>query len=152
MEKQWILVDVDGTLADADGRAKKYLRNENPDWDAYFAACGEDGPITPIIDMVSALRGSFDVVLCTGRRESCDKSTREWLDRYAPTLADVHILYRKEKDHRHDVFVKPELLEEYMKNSGRAHGPVAIFEDRNSMVEKWRELGFTCVQVAEGDF
>lgn len=27
-----------------------------------------------------------------------------------------------------------------------------ILEDRNSMVKKWRELGFKCLQVADGDF
>jgi hypothetical protein len=27
-----------------------------------------------------------------------------------------------------------------------------VLEDRNSMVKKWRELGLTCLQVAEGDF
>ena len=27
-----------------------------------------------------------------------------------------------------------------------------VFEDRNSMVKKWREMGLTVAQVAEGDF
>ena len=34
-------------------------------------------------------------------------------------------------------------------SSGRA---AKILEDRNSMVKKWRELGYTCLQVAEDDF
>lgn len=59
------------------------------------------------------------------------------------------ILMRKNKDYRHDTEVKPELL----KNRGITPDDVAfILEDRNVMVQKWRELGFTCLQVAEGNF
>ena len=61
------------------------------------------------------------------------------------------ILFRKDGDIRHDTIVKPEMLKAYMKESHKKQ-PFAVFEDRNSMVAKWRELGYTCFQSADGDF
>ena len=29
---------------------------------------------------------------------------------------------------------------------------LVVLEDRNSMVKRWRELGYTCLQVNDGDF
>lgn len=56
-------------------------------------------------------------------------------------------------DTRHDTVVKPELLEKAFKEDRIDKSKVlCILEDRNSMVRKWRELGYTCLQVAEGDF
>lgn len=71
--------------------------------------------------------------------------------RHMPALAHCPILFRKGGDHRHDTVVKPELLEAYMKENHKKH-PYAVFEDRDSMVAKWRELGYTCFQPAEGEF
>jgi hypothetical protein len=56
---------------------------------------------------------------------------------------------RPNGDLRHDTEVKPELLA----TAGiTPENTVCILEDRNSMVKKWRELGFTCLQVEDGDF
>jgi hypothetical protein len=151
MDKYYLLVDIDGTLSDASKRAKTYLGGDKPDWDAFYAACGEDAPIQRVIAIIDALSHAFDIVLCTGRRKSCEETTREWLARYVPSLMHAPILFRKDGDKRHDTVVKPELLEAYMKENGNEK-PYAVFEDRNSMVAKWRELGYTCFQPANGDF
>lgn len=151
MGKFYLLVDIDGTLSDASNRAKTYLEGEKRDWDGFYAACGEDAPITPVIRVIETLAVGYNIVLCTGRRESCEAATREWLARYAPSLMHSPILFRKDGDYRPDTAVKPEMLDAYV----HAHHnirPSAIFEDRNSMVEKWRELGYTCFQPAGGDF
>ena len=151
MDKYYLLVDLDGTLADCTERAKKFLAGENPDWDGFYGACGDDKPITAVIRIIENLSRSYDIVMCTGRRQSCDKDTREWLNKFAPEIANFPILYRKDGDYRHDVIVKPEMLNDYMKANHKKK-PFAIFEDRNSMVAKWRELGYTVFQPADGDF
>ena len=151
MEKYWILVDIDGTLSDASKRAEMYLNGDTPDWDGFYAACGTDAPIETIINIVSHLCDFYDVVLCTVRRKSCENATRAWLDVNAPRLAKVPILFRNDGDTRHDTVVKPELLDEYL-GQHPDYRVAFILEDRNSMVAKWRELGFKCLQVADGDF
>lgn len=56
---------------------------------------------------------------------------------------------RPDNDHRHDTEIKPMLL----KRAGIKMKSIDfVLEDRNSMVQKWRELGLRCLQVAEGDF
>lgn len=151
MDKYYVLVDIDGTLSDASERAKKYLVGEKPDWDGFYAACGEDAPIKRVIDVVEVLARTYDIVLCTGRRKSCNEATREWLARYAPSLMHAPILFRNDGDTRHDTIVKPEMLEAFMRENHKSQ-PLAIFEDRNSMVAKWREMGYTVFQPADGDF
>lgn len=152
MEKYWILVDIDGTLSDASKRAEMYLNGGTPDWDGFYATCGTDAPIETIINIVSHLCDFYDVVLCTGRRKSCENATRAWLDVNAPRLAKVPILFRNDGDKRHDTIVKPELLDKYIHDAQKHSYPMAIFEDRNSMVAKWRELGYTVLQTADGNF
>lgn len=151
MDKYYLLVDIDGTLSDASNRAKTYLEGDKPDWGGFYAACGEDAPIRRVIAIIEALSRAYDIVFCTGRRKSCEEATREWLARYAPSLMHAPILFRKDGDTRHDTAVKPELLEAYMKESHKKQ-PYAVFEDRDSMVAKWRELGYTCFQPAAGNF
>lgn len=151
MDKYYLLVDIDGTITDAGKRAKTYLEGDKPDWDAFYAACGEDEPITPVIRIIEALSSAYDIVFCTGRRESCEAVTRVWLNRHAPALAHWPILFRRDGDTRHDTVVKPELLEAYMKANHKKQ-PYAVFEDRDTMVAKWRELGYTCFQPAAGNF
>jgi len=147
-----IVVDLDGTLTNASYRAKQYLQPGHEDWDAFYMSCGADTPIKPVIEIITDLSAHYDIVFCTGRRESCETATREWLDRHAPALAHWPILFRKDGDHRHDVEVKPELLDNYIKACDHRTVVRAVFEDRDSMVAKWRELGYTCFQPAPGNF
>ena len=56
---------------------------------------------------------------------------------------------RKDGDYRHDTEVKPELL---AKKGINPTDVWFILEDRDSMVAKWRELGYRCLQVADGKF
>jgi len=145
-----IVFDIDGTLTLVGDRVKE-LQKSPPDWDAFYARCGEDEPNYPIMLMFQMFaRGiTSNVWLLTGRRESCRQDTIDWFVRHTPMPAkyiDVMLFMRPDGDHRHDTEVKPELL----KNANIE--PSMIFEDRNSMVKKWRELGYTCLQVADGDF
>ena len=152
--KNLVVVDIDGTLSDASERAAKYLSKEPKDWDGFYAACGEDKPIREIVDLVCALSDHYEIVLCTGRRRSTNDATRKWLGDNMTKLRSAFglpILYRRDGDTRHDTIVKPELLDEYLRQHPD-YKVTFILEDRNSMVAKWRELGYTCLQVADGDF
>lgn len=153
-----VIVDIDGTLSDASERAEKYLSKEPKDWDKFYDACGSDKPIQEIVDLVCALSDSYGIVFCTGRRRSTNDATRQWLRdnlktfRYSRSgVMGLPILYRNDGDTRHDTIVKPELLDEYLQQHPD-YRVAFILEDRNSMVKKWRELGFKCLQVADGDF
>ena len=107
-----------------------------------------------IIELVKKLeKAGYIPVFLTGRRELCRFKTIQWFCKYAPDFADYALFMRKDNDLRHDTEVKPEKLEELHKRGHIAKEDIAfILEDRTSMVKKWRELGYTCLQVADGDF
>ena len=158
-ERKIVLVDIDGTISKV-GERLKHLKKEPPDWDSFYEDCFEDEPILPIVGLVRAImhehcgdHSTYEVVFCTGRRESVREKTTIWLQRYFDFGYELSccdkLLMRKDGDFRHDTEVKPELLIE----SGIKIEYVAfVIEDRNSMVKKWREMGFVCIQPVEGDF
>jgi len=149
--KDIVIVDIDGTISKV-GERLKYLQSDPKDWDSFYNDCFEDEPIDQIISLVDTLYwAGYNLVFCTGRRESCREKTINWMKKHFETEVVNRnlLLMRPDKDHRHDTEVKPELL----KKAGIELNEVAfVLEDRNSMVQKWRELGLTCLQVAEGDF
>jgi len=146
--KHIVVVDIDGTIAKVGDRLK-YLQQEKKDWDSFYEHCDEDEPITDIIDVVQALYwDDYKIVFCTGRRESVRFKTMVWIQKNC-TILKFDLLMRPDGDFRHDTMVKPELLA----TAGYTPDNVlCIFEDRDSMVAKWRELGYRCLQVDRGDF
>jgi hypothetical protein len=149
---KYVICDIDGTIAEPGDRLK-YLKQSPKDWDSFYAASFKDEPIGPVIEILERFlvnKEEYKVVFCTGRRDSVRKITWEWLgDHVIYAESDVMLLMRPEKDHRHDTIIKPMLLE---KAGITPENTLFILEDRNSMVKKWRDLGFTCLQTREGDF
>lgn len=147
--KKYIVIDIDGTLSEVCEERLKYL--EKKDWDTFYKLCYKDKPIGPIVDLVQTLIDSkqYRIVFCTGRKDAVREETLQWLHKHLRGLEDFQLFMRRDRDWRHDKVVKPEILEKY-----RITPDVVAFilEDRTSMVERWRELGYTCLQVADGDF
>lgn len=152
MKKKFIVVDIDGTIAKVGDRLK-YLQQVPKNWDEFYNHCDEDSVIQPIAGLVDYLAVDHEIVYCTGRRESVREKTIQWIDNhmdFAGSFAgELNLLMRKDNDWRHDTEVKPEML---AKHGYTPENVWFILEDRDSMVAKWRELGFTCLQVADGKF
>lgn len=149
--KNIIVVDIDGTIAKVGDRLK-YLQQEKKDWDSFYEHCDEDEPIEDIIEIVKLfLAVPFNkIVFCTGRRSSVREKTVAWLEKLRSVQRfDYELLMRPDGDHRHDTEVKPQLL---LDRGIFPENVICIFEDRDSMVAKWRELGYRCLQVADGKF
>lgn len=144
--KNIVVVDIDGTIAKVGDRLK-YLQQEKKDWDSFYEHCDEDEPISDMLSLVYDLYSYNYIVFCTGRRESVRAKTEEWLNKHLGI--GYILLMRPDGDFRHDTMVKPELLAQMGITPDRVY---FILEDRDSMVAKWRELGYRCLQVAEGKF
>lgn len=147
--KNTIIVDIDGTIAKVGDRLK-YLQQEKKDWDSFYEHCDEDEPIKDIIELIELMQiHEYNIVFCTGRRESVRKKTEDWLSKNVWCLREYKLLMRKDNDWRHDTEVKPELLA----NAGITPDNVwFVLEDRDSMVAKLRDLGFRVLQVNDGKF
>ena len=146
--KNIVVVDIDGTIAKVGDRLK-YLQQEKKDWDAFYEHCDEDEPIKDMLTLVYDLHRSYNhIVFCTGRRDSVRAKTEAWLSKHLG-IEEYILLMRPDGDFRHDTIVKPELLAQMNITPDRVY---CILEDRDSMVSRWRDLGYRCLQVDRGDF
>lgn len=147
--KNTIIVDIDGTIAKVGDRLK-YLQEEKKDWDAFYEHCDEDEPIKDIIELIELMQiHEYNIVFCTGRRESVRKKTEDWLSKNVWWVRECKLLMRKDNDWRHDTEIKPELLA----NAGITPDDVwFVLEDRDSVVAKLRSLGFRVLRVNDGKF
>lgn len=126
---------------------------KKPDWTAFYRECVHDEPKWPVIStMIMLARQGADVWIWSGRSAEVMNETRTWLQTYVPSdeLEGIEICMRREGDYTPDEELKAgwyEQLNQYDKER-----LVAIFDDRQKVVDMWRSKGITCFQVAPGDF
>lgn len=133
-----IICDIDGTLA---------IKGDRGIFD--YAKCELDALNAPVALVIDAMVETYglDIVLCSGREDSCREETIRWLDKNSIKYTALHM--RRTKDNRKDAIVKKEIYEEAIKPN---YDIMLVLDDRNQVVEMWRSLGLTCFQVAEGNF
>lgn len=135
--KKAIIVDIDGTVAHRVDR----------DWFEYDKA-HTDAPDHAIIEIIKTLWNSnYHIIFVSGRNEDSMDVTAKWLNIHCPPYAKL--LMRNSKDFREDSIVKRELYEEHIKPH---YDVLCVFDDRNQVVDMWREIGLKCLQVQPGNF
>lgn len=127
-----VLCDLDGTLAIHNGR--------NP----YDAANCETDLLNPVVADILLGR---KFIFVSGREEQFRPQTIRWLASHG--YYDCKLLMRPTGDTRNDAIVKREIYEREIKDF---YNVLFVLDDRNRVVQMWRELGLTCLQVADGDF
>ena len=154
------IFDLDGTLADIEHR-RKFIKGDKKDWDSFFAACPNDVPKYEIIDILQTLRlCSNDVWIWSGRSDVVKKETLEWIHKFINENDESgsgwrffnpsDLKMRPHGDYSPDTELKKRWLDA-MSIEDRAR-LMAVFDDRNCVVNMWRKNGITCLQVAAGDF
>jgi hypothetical protein len=143
------IFDLDGTLA-LTGHRNHLIEGPRPDWDAFYAACVNDQPNDPVIrtlQELTACRG-VTVRIWTGRSAGVRTETVAWLGRHRIYYDELRM--RSLRDRRADTDLKREWL--LGLDSAARIGIVAAFEDRERVVQMWRDNGVACFQVAPGKF
>jgi hypothetical protein len=135
-----ILVDMDGTLADATRRERQYLLRAKKDWPGFFRGMENDPPIREILDHVLKLQQTHDVVILTGRPEKYKPQTEQWLKKHKVDYQKV--LMRRTGDTRPDFVAKPALLDEL-----KGRKIVLALDDREPVCDAYRERGIRCFVV-----
>ena len=144
------IFDLDGTIA-LIGHRRHLVEGEKKDWRAFFKACVDDIPNGPVIETMTRLHESGATIwIWSGRSDEALQETRDWLARNVPNSMSYSLKMRKAGDHRPDDVLKSLWLEG-MTLEDRAR-LVAIFDDRDRVVEMWRSHGVACFQVARGNF
>ena len=133
-----LLCDLDGTLA--------LMQNRNP-FDA--STCENDVLNPPIANLLKNYHQlGFSILLLSGREDSYEIQTRNWLAKYE--IPFQHLWMRKAKDPRKDSMVKKEFYETHIKPN---YFVEFVLDDRNQVVDLWRdELRLPCLQVYYGNF
>ena len=143
-----VIFDIDGTLADCTHRLP-FIQQPPKDWDAFFGAMAGDALIQPVAEILDAFVQQFKhtIVLCSGRPENYREPTEKWL--LACGIKWSRLYMRPAGDHRDDHIIKRELLDQI-----RADGwnPFLAIDDRQRVVDMWRNNGLVCLQCAPGDF
>ena len=154
MKQRAIIVDLDGTLCDERHR-RVYLEVKSwgpREFDKFYEAMDKDKAYDWCRTMVRMyLEKRYHIIFLTGRPEKYRQKTVDWLFTYCGIHpnCDYELYMRPDGDFRQDTDLKPEIY--YQKIDGN-YDVEFILEDRNKVVHKWREMGLTCLHVAEGDF
>jgi len=150
-----IIIDIDGTIANLSHRLH-YIRKKPKDYDSFYAAMGGDTPIQDTLWLIDLLitahyeQEDFVFFICTGRSEDYRDLTKEWLQKHAMRLDNVahEMLMRPSKDFRKDSIIKDEMRQ---KIEGQGFNIRLVLDDRQQVVDMWREKGITCLQVNQWD-
>lgn len=130
-----IICDIDGTLA--------HMGERSPyDWHKV----GSDTVDQVVIDLLRRYDNRV-IILLSGRDSVCRTETVQWLEQNRVPFN--HLFMRPEKDMRKDSIVKRELFEQHIRNDFNVE---FVLDDRQQVVDMWRQMGLKCLQVAKGDF
>lgn len=119
-----------------------------------------DAPNWPVLNLLDALQRHYPnaaTIIVSAREQqefngtSTWEETSRWLRHWQVAYDELHL--RNTKDYRPDHVIKEEL---YWEHIAPRYDVLYVLDDRNSaqapVVDMWRKLGLTCLQVAEGNF
>lgn len=137
------IVDIDGTLAHNGGHRSFF------DYSDRVLADGVHGPVLILVQLLE--RAGFTPIIMSGRDDACRDLTVQWLsERCDLEEADyVGPFMRQTGDRRDDGIVKLELFDAHVRDHYNVRW---VLDDRNRVVQAWRSIGLTVLQVADGDF
>lgn len=135
-----IIFDIDGTLADITHRLQ-YVKNK--DYEKFFELMPKDKPRKTEQTLIKILAKEFKTILLTGRPEVYRTKTETWLKKHKIPYDNL-IMRPIEHYSTHDSQWK---ANEVRKIETQGHKVIAIFEDRQSVVNELRTHGYTVLQT-----
>ena len=134
-----ILCDMDGTLALLNGRSP------------YNASTSDEDLLNePVAEIVKRFQeGGHQIIFLTGREERYRDPSVRFIEKHLGADFPYELIMRPDNDMRKDSIIKRELLELFILPRFYVD---FVLDDRNQVVDMWRGLGFTCLQVDYGDF
>lgn len=151
------IFDLDGTLALNEHRQHILADKSNSNrWDDFYRACVWDelnGPVVKIYNSLTYRSNrdnlfSVDRYIFTGRSILIRMDTEKWLQKHH--LFTLRLFMRSHGDNTPDEILKKKWYDELSDEDKERL--VCVFDDRQKVVDMWRSIGVTCLQVARGDF
>jgi len=141
--------DLDGTTSLLNGRSPYDATN-----------CDKDPPNRPVVETIKAMyaylvsiappekRKDVKILFTSGREDKHRAPTVTFLAEHLPGIP-YELYMRKTSDMRKDAIIKREMFDEHIKGKWNI---LFVIDDRNSVVDAWREIGLICYQCAPGNF
>jgi predicted kinase len=145
-----IICDLDGTLA---------LIGDRSPYDA--SQCEKDAPNVAVIECVMKMwQSGHRIIFVSGREDKYREQSVAFINRHCIDTDDqlIHstswaidfdLHMRATGDFRKDAIIKAEIFEKHI--AGK-YNVSFVCDDRNQVVQMWRQMGLTCFQCAEGNF
>ena len=141
----FVVFDLDGTIANHDHR-HHLVTGENKNWDLFFSRCVADTPNNHVIGALNShLNSGHRVEIWSGRSAVVETETRAWLNHHGiEPLLLTHM--RPVNDHTEDDLLKLSWL------LACGEQPDIVYDDRDILVNMFRENNIPCFQVAPGSY
>ena len=148
IKKQTIIFDVDGTIADVEHR-RHFVSQKPADWKSFREQTKFDTPVEWVCDIAKRFIAQGDNVAFFSARNESERSITE--KQISEWIGEGHqgLFLRPDGDFRRDDEFKSDLADKFEEVGCKID---IVFDDRNQVVEMWRNRGTTVVQVADGDF
>jgi hypothetical protein len=153
MKKRVVIFDLDGTLALIDKRRELSTKpNGKIDFTKLHdpSLIKHDVPNVPVVKMAQLLaQDGFTIAIFSGRSDKTEKTTRSWLTHNRIPFHSLRM-----RPHKTMNFIPDEVLKKQMLDDAPfgIDDILMVVDDRQKVVDMWRDIGLTCVQVAPGDF
>ena len=145
-----VIFDLDGTLALIDDRRDLATKDNGKfDWDVFFNPdnINLDLPNQPVINMANMLhKQGFRIFILSGRSDVTHQATVNWLNDNGVWWD--HLVMRPQNQ----LYLPDNDLKQGWLDTIGKDNVAMVFDDRNQVVDMWRQNGLTCFQVADGDF
>ena len=148
-----VIFDLDGTLALIDARRTLATKSGKMDWDVFFDPknIDLDLPNHAVIAMAQTLKAAgHRIIILSGRSKATKDATNTWLKKFN-VPCDILKMRPTSKDFMFmpDDKLKQRWLDQLFTDKNDI---ICVFDDRQNVVDMWRDNGLTCMQVAPGDF
>ena len=148
MPKLTVIFDVDGTIADVEHR-RHFVSGGHKNWVSFKEHTKFDTPVQWVCDIAKRFIAQGDeVAFFSARNESEREITEQQISEW---IGDGYegLFLRPNDSYEPDEIFKSELADKFEEIGGKID---LVFDDRNKVVDMWRNRGITVVQVADGDF
>ena len=150
--KNTIIFDLDGTIALVDKRREaSKLPDGKMNWDEWSNPSNIklDEPNEPVIKMAQLFaEDGFNIVIFSGRSDKTILTTKSWLIRNRVPFHKLVMRPHKTMNFVPDEILKKDMLDKHID----IDDIFMVVDDRQKVVDMWRDLGLTVFQVAPGDF
>jgi phosphoglycolate phosphatase-like HAD superfamily hydrolase len=139
-----VVFDMDGVLSDA-SRRQHFLDWPRRDWEAFFAACGDDALIDEVARLLDVLDDDLRIVLLTARPLRVRPQTLAWLHRYE--LRWDLLIMRGHGDYSASREFKLDAVDDLR---ARGFDLRLAFEDDRRNVQMFHGQGVPCIYIHSG--